>query len=402
MFIQKNLRNVVDVLKAEDRKLFQGLIFFQSPGHMISEFDAIARIVNQDEKYRQLPPLVSFAETEQTRLIAKILDYAKLPISALKTPYAFQIQREIALFYPELTIRCASWDFRAKEGRKPNHEDNLYFLHVDEKGEYHTWAKIWIELCRDTLSLNVWRQYYEEVMLREATNQEFIDFLEEKPYFCIQSKYSNNPSVWNGSAQRVDPQDFDLTLQYIKDLGLRIILLGREDLPPGFDKYDVYHYPSSKYCSFESDFLLAGKAKAALISASGVGHLYDVLRTPTVSVNHWFPDPMRYANYRTLPARLMDTSENRVLNFREQMAAYDKIVLPQASVFVNQNRYKALRTAPEMVREAVKELLEPTVEDELKSEINRLKAGQNDPTGLWGKTDARLPACISSFYEGYL
>jgi putative glycosyltransferase (TIGR04372 family) len=404
MFIQRNLADIVDTLQASARKLFQGMLFYLSPGQTLVENDTISRITKSNPHFTDFPPLVFHGPTEHCNLIAAAMRHSNVPVQIIQTPYAFQIQREISLFYPELTLRCASWDFRQTVGKRPNHEDNLNFLFVDEPDAYCNWERERLEISRDNLSLNIWKKYFDEVLLAEEENKKFIDFLSEKPYFAIQVKYDPeyNANIWNGSAQPIMNEDYIPLLTYLRDKGLRIIQLGREPLPEIFQQYGVIHYPSTPYCSFKNDFLLAGLAEGAMIVSSGIGHLYDFLRVPTVSINHWHINSMTYSNFRILPARLLDTQTNTILNFREQMNAYKNIVKPQAHVFSLQNRYTALRNPPEMIRDSVVELLEPSFERVTRSDIIRLKAAAQDPLKLWGITDARLSICIEDYYPGYL
>jgi hypothetical protein len=401
--IQRNLANIVESLQKSNRKLFIGLNWWWSPGHMTVEPDFISRLMIMDETLRNSRPLLIMAPTEATKFAAKALIHSKINIEIILTEHAFQIQREIALFFPELVIRAGFWDFRSRQDMKPNHENNLSFLFCDDYNSLVNFQHSVLLAHHKTSSFSIFKNYVQESLQLETGKTSFLDFLNEKPYVVVQMKaYKPEDRVWNGSAVRLMPELFEKTLSFINDHGLRIILCGREDCPDEFKKYGVFDYPKSEFCSYENDFLLALNAFKSLTLASGLAHIYDFLKIDMLSVGRWKPWPL-YSNTTTLlPNLITDSVSNRVLTFGEQMLAVENIISPQADVFVRQNRYSSCTIEADFIFDSFKELMQPNEASLIRKEIIRSAARNDDLTGMWKVSGNYMPSCINKYCENYI
>jgi putative glycosyltransferase (TIGR04372 family) len=401
--IQRNLADIVEALQKGNRKLFIGLNWWWSPGHMTVEIDFISRMLILDEPLRNSRPLLILAPTEATTFAAKALIHSNLNVEIILTNHAFQIQREIALFYPELVIRAGYWDFRSRPNLKPNHENNLSFLFCEQYDEMLEFQRSMNLTYKKTSSISIFKNYVEEQLKKQPEKNSFLNFLNEVPYVSFQIKgYKPDDKIWNGAAMHVKPEIFEKTLSYIRDQGYRIILSGREDCPDLFKKYGAYDYPKSEFCSYENDFLLAANAKKSITQASGLAHIYDFLKVDMLSVGRWRIWPL-YSNTSTLlPMRIKDSLSNTILSFGEQIRAVENIYRPQADVFVLQDRYTALELDSDYIFESFKELISPTENLIQKKEIVRERARNDDEYGLWKLSGNYLPSCTNDFYKDYI
>ncbi len=381
-----------------------GMIWYQSPGHMLSETDLICRKVFLDQELNSSRPIVMFHPTEQGILAGNVIKNSGLNIEVIITEYAFQYQREISVFYPELVIQGGFWDFSVQTSEKPNHEHNLYFLQVGNYDQVFEFQRKYFESVSKTRSFNVYKKYYEEILCNLESKKDFFGFLDEKPYITIQNKYTN-PSlgVWNGGAETIPIETFDEVLSYATDMGFRIIQSGREEFPELYKKFNVYDYPRSKFCTFENDFILAGKAKAGIVMASGMGFIYDFLGTEMLNVGFWTPQPFHYANSTLLPARIISKSSQRILSFKEQCLAVKERFSPQAYVFkMMEDVYYPEPLKSDLIKESFEEIIMPNPQSKINKEIIRMRARNEDTQGFWSASSCFLPGCINEFYENYL
>jgi hypothetical protein len=400
------LGNVVEFLQSNHRRMFEGLIWYHSTGHMILENDRVARIALADNEFRERPPLLLHQANEKCDFVAKVFAHSQVPVQILQTPNAVEIQSEVARFFPELTINAGHWSFRALP-RRPDNEDGFRFLWTqDFEADRDATYRQYCLLVRRTQSLNIWRKYVDEVLVELPENKEFVDFLCAEPFFALQVRYNDQRSflirTGTGSSQVVAPSELIPLLEYLGDLGMRIVQVGRESLPAELSKFNIYHYPSSKFCSFSNDFVLARMAASALTFASGINFIYDLMSKSYVSVHAWDLVPYCLGAGSSFPSMLVDVESGKMLNFIEHNLASSKIARMTGGAFKGQSLFKSVKIPPEAYRDIFREVFEPNGDHLMRSDEIQSKAQKIDPRGLWGLTNHRIPVCIRNYYPEFI
>ncbi|MBF0304280.1 MAG: TIGR04372 family glycosyltransferase [Alphaproteobacteria bacterium] len=173
------------------------------------------------------------------------------------------------------------------------------------------------------------------------------------------------------------PEDFDQAFSILKDTGHTIVAVGREECPEYFRKvHGVIDYGKSQFTSFRNDLLLFKAASIALVNASGLTVVGQLLDTPMVSMNSWMLRTGLLTSDRGvfLPAMVRHKASGRLLKFIEHVALIDRRPQPwnmepdqyaQAGSCGNPltfrcgelEDYEPLAASPDEVAEAVKEVL---------------------------------------------
>lgn len=399
------LSNIVNFLASNSRKIFEGQIWFHSPGHMILENDYVARIALSDPIYKSQPPLLIVQQNERTEFIKAVFEHSNVPIQVLYSENSVPIQMEIARFFPELTITCGLWSFRTSSD-KPNCEHDFRFIWEELPSHNYSLSKYYLNLQRKTREINVWKRYVDDILLRQESNQEFIDYLRQSPFVALQIRYATERDrmirTGTGSSGVVDNEDLIPLIEYLLDSGLRVVQLGREQLPEILSHYPIFHYPSSKFVSFSNDFVLARLAKSAMIFGSGIGHLYNLIGNPFVTVNLWDMNPYSYSSTALMPSRIIDTVTASELDFVGHMNAFNEIARLGRGAFSNQSRFVSIKTSPQVYKDLMIEYIEPGAENDNLSDSLRKKAASLDPSGKWSLADCRLPICIRKHLPNYI
>ena len=118
----------------------------------------------------------------------------------------------------------------------------------------------------------------------------------------------------------IPPENMFLLLEFLRDSGFTVVKIGTEPYPEEFSRFGVINYSDSPLRSFRNDLALLSHAKLAVINASGLENLPDIIGVPTVSYARWHVSLCPYSEKTVVvPSLLFDPARQRVLTFAEQI-----------------------------------------------------------------------------------
>jgi hypothetical protein len=152
---------------------------------------------------------------------------------------------------------------------------------------------------------------------RPAFDPMFLDFLGGTPAKLAIVHFRKG----TGNAGVAMPVDNILpTLAHLRNEGFTLVKIGLEPYPPAFADFGVINYTESAFCSFRNDLVLLSHADLAIMHATGLANLTDILGTPIVYYGQWHLNmPLRSERSVIVPALMHDPARGRLLSFAEQM-----------------------------------------------------------------------------------
>lgn len=126
----------------------------------------------------------------------------------------------------------------------------------------------------------------------------------------------------NATARRTDAETYVPTLEFLRDEGFEMLLVGREDLPDSFRKLGVIDYPKSRLTCYENDLRLFSNAAFAVTAGSGIALLADIWEVPLVYTNYWHLSMCLFSKNCILLPSLVDDPTGHPLTFTEQIDLY--------------------------------------------------------------------------------
>ena len=117
-----------------------------------------------------------------------------------------------------------------------------------------------------------------------------------------------------------DPAVLLPTLGYLRDNGYKIVKTGTEPYPEEFAEYGVINYSESPWRNFANDITLFRAAKFAMINASGIEYLPELMRIPMVDYGRWQMGVLHSSpNMVVIPSMMRRKSNGRLMKFMEQI-----------------------------------------------------------------------------------
>jgi hypothetical protein len=393
------LNNVVTYLKTNNKKMFEGLIWFHSPGHMVLEGDYISRVIKSNLTGLERPLL--FIEEKAPAIFFKnALEYNNIPAEVIITPNAYKIQREIAVFYPELTIEGGVWSFKIPSNRKPRGENDLNFLYTRDYDDFLSFSRRAYRLRDSVPDINIYKNYFENKVLSETKNQELIEILSGKTFAVIQVK-----GVASNAVGALQTEGFyRKVLAYLRDLSLTPIIIGRDSPPAYFSEYNAIDYTRSKFVSYESDWILIGMSTIGLVHGSGLHNIFDILGKAYIFHDSWHHWPTKSQSCLFVPSFIQKGNSSSFLKFREfaQLARVGWDDARGAFVFPAHLDYRAHPSNPEYVISAISELMGRHSGD-LELERLRIKSliRTIDTDDFWTLTGTSMPVDFLKIIPDY-
>ena len=304
--------DVVSFLEANDGKLVIN-IATDAVGHVVGEFDNFARMRLTGEISPQGGHLYMGPVEERVATIAEMYGDS-LCASYMFSPLAPEIVRSIALFRPDLTVDVgySSYKVAPIEGRTTEAHifENSYFSYTKPLG-----------FLEDVLACYRRRlqTFDTHVMARKfdmpADLERFID-ARGKRIALIQIK----DFASSGGAEAINPDCYRPAMEYLRDLGYQLVMVGREGYPEIFSRLGVIDYANSPLASFKNDLILFSNANFCLLGPSGISLFAEVMNIPFVFVNHWCPNVPPFPPYCVnVPALARSRRDGSLMSFKEQL-----------------------------------------------------------------------------------
>jgi len=192
----------------------------------------------------------------------------------------------------------------------------------------------------------------------------------------------------NATAAPTDPLTYLEAIGYLKDLGYRLVFVGREIMPGIFKKYGIVDYAGSQFASFRNDILLFRLADLAIISGSGIAYLADCQDVPFLYLNSWhLNQPLFSGKCIIVPALIKNQADN-YLTFTEQVELYKSLADIGAETFPA-GEYFPRNAAPDEILAATRELLSLKRKFKPRSPLQE-RFRRIDPDGLLAHAESRV------------
>lgn len=206
-----------------------------------------------------------------------------------------------------------------------------------------------------------------------------------KPLALVHLRYR---SGINATAAGTDPKTYVPAISYLFEQGYRVVLVGREDLPPEFEGLPIINYSRSGMTSYENDLRLFSNADFVLTAGSGISMLADVLHIPAVYANYWHLNMCMFSPNCILLPTIVDRLDGSPLSFVEQINLYMGLPDSGSEVFPEEE-YRARNCTGEELLAAVKESLRVSIDKPQRTE-NQERFSNLDPQGMMGASHARV------------
>jgi len=282
---------------------------FQATGHVIAETENFLRMRHLGEIRRDCPYLLILPQTDFARAIARV--YGPLFASVVVSDQWHAMVREVALYYPELTVDVGVSHLKTSvpAGQKTQIiAHNNQFWHMLPRDPA---IGLTVQLYRRRAQSRTYMPLWHDIPL-PAPLAERIGRTDK--YALIHLKVDSI----NATAQATDPATYLDAMAYLQDNGYRLVLAGREPMPDAFRRFDIYNYAGDPLASFENDLILFRHARFALLAGSGISYLAESFDVPFVYANYWhlcFPPFARRAV--ALPSVLTVRTSGAAVPFAE-------------------------------------------------------------------------------------
>lgn len=285
-------------------------------GHIIPELDNFFH----QEFLQELEKGVRYVlvRPKNTFSCACIKKYGHRFVFARASNLLYDLILPLVLAYPSLAHNIASSRLRWQipEDRPFNiskpWQTYLYIVSKEEQDILNTaWG------LRRNNTTNPFPLWQKEAL----RNKELDTFLGDDPRpLCL---VHIKTSAMNSTTLPTDPVTYIKTLQFLMDIGYRIVLVGREKMPKKFLDLGVLNYSESSIATFNNDIDLFSRSKVAIISGSGINWLAGCYGIPYLYINYWHisktpPEKLCIA----VPTLIRKKGEQTYVHAKEQMDMY--------------------------------------------------------------------------------
>jgi putative glycosyltransferase (TIGR04372 family) len=163
--------------------------------------------------------------------------------------------------------------------------------------------------------------------------------------------------VSNATAAPTAGEAYVPAMEYLRDLGYKLVFVGREVMPAEFRELGVLNYAQSPIASYRHDLQLFAVASIAVTAGSGIAFLPDCMGMPYVYADSWHVGmPMFSPRCVILPALVRDRLDGHLLTFEQQADLYWSLPDDGHESFPAE-RFEARNASGDEILEAVKEAL---------------------------------------------
>ncbi len=296
--------------------VLSNIIFNGSPGHQILELDYFLRKFHRGDVPRDGKYLWVQAPTPITTTMAEVFGphFRKFNLGMIANAPMFQMASEITQMVPELGIDVGLSHLKnavvSRAGKRlaAMGNDLYYSITNDAVIQDHI---DYFGLRGETMEFDPWSAAYP------AIDGPLADLLGGGiDRYAVVHFRSNT-----GNAGVAIPVDAMFSaLEYLRDCGFTIVQGGTEKCPEEFRRYGVIRYSESDLRNFKNDLALLAHCKVALINASGLENIGDLINVPTVSYARWHLTLGPFSSRTVIvPSLLFDPERQRLLTLGEQI-----------------------------------------------------------------------------------
>ena len=303
-------------LRLNGVKIVANIIFAGSPGHQISELDYFLRKFRCGDFARDRKYLWAQRSGAITETMAEVYGehFGQFNLVMVANEALFEMTSEITRMVPEFgvdvglshlknTVMSRDDTFVARM------HDRLYYNVTNER-VVRTYMNYY-RVRAATADFDPWTP------ARPPIDGPLADLLGGNTDRIALIHFRKAPG---NAGATVPPETLFSSLEYLRDCGFTLVKGGTEPYPEEFSRFGVVNYSQSPLRCFRNDLALLSHSKFALVNASGLENLADVMNIPTVSYARWHLTMVPYsASTVIVPAMLYDPARERLLTFAEQI-----------------------------------------------------------------------------------
>jgi len=265
-------------------------------GHLYPEIDYLLRVLSVDDKYKDEKFLYIYPKNNMLDELSTIFSGDNFKI--IQSGVLHMLFYFAALKFKEIRVDCSlSSNAYHKSGGLDNHK------HVFE-GKFRRYA----ELYRKSSEYYPLSKFGKENPMPE----DLIELIGPGKYAVIQIKDVAANATW----KVVDPNTYNSAILILKEMGYRVVLAGREEMPNNFKSLGVINYSESKYASPLNDYHIVYNSSLVISSASGFSLMADLLDKPLLMLNIW--QLSNCIGRRTIFIPTIILNKNKKMNFQDQ------------------------------------------------------------------------------------
>lgn len=303
-------------LRTQKFKLLTNIIFSGSPGHQILELDYYLRKYETGEIPREGHYLWIQPSQPVTNAMVDVYGehFRRFNLGMIAHDGLFGMASEITRMVPELGIDVGLSHFKnsvlSRDGTYVSRLANHLYFNVTNDAVMQAHLDFY-RLRSRTPEFNPWGS------ARPSINEPLAELLGGDIDRLAAVHFRSNSG--NGGVS-IPPETLTASLSYLRDSGFKLVKVGTEPCPEIFSRYDIIDYGQSSLRCFRNDLAILCHCKIALINASGLENIVDLMDIPAVSYARWHltigPASSRMV---VVPALLFDPERHRILSFAEQM-----------------------------------------------------------------------------------
>jgi putative glycosyltransferase (TIGR04372 family) len=306
--------DVINHLESNNGKLIIN-IASDAVGHVLAEFDNFARMRLTGEIAPDGAHLYMGPDEEFVACIAEMYGDT-LCSNYVLSSNSLEIVSNIAHYRPDLTVDVgiSSVKMGPIDGLpcRPSFVDNKYFRY--QLIFFQSFIDAQKALYRRRLQTSKFLPMAQKFPI--ASNLE--QFINARGQKIALLQLKDFPS--SGGADATDPDTYLPSMRYLRDLGYKLVLVGREQYPEAFASLGVVDYANSPLATFKNDLVLFSNADFSLTGPSGISQFPEIMGTPFVYVNNWQPLLPPFSPHCVCaPAVLKLKGEDKFLTFSEQL-----------------------------------------------------------------------------------
>lgn len=348
-------------------------------GHIISELDNFFRMLHLGEIDRNKRCVWVRKSIHLSRACVDL--YGRKFWWAISNDLIYALLLPITIRYKDITVDCGlsrmKWQLTDNREYYPPMPGESY-LHRISKSEARTQ---WADYHKRRLKCS---DYFP---LKGATpdDEDLIRFLngdaEKLALIHIRT------GVVNATAKPTDPETYLEALEYLVDLGYRLIFVGREKMPEVFRRYQAINYSESNVASFKNDIQLFNLADMAITAGSGISYLADCYDKPYLYLNAWHLDQVTFSRKCIFVPTLVREVSGEFLKFSEQIELYYSLPDVGPEVFP-ETQYQARNATTDEILAAAQEMISLRENYQERSSLQE-QFRQLDSDGLLRCSEAR-------------
>ncbi|HSX13412.1 MAG TPA: TIGR04372 family glycosyltransferase [Chlamydiales bacterium] len=130
--------------------------------------------------------------------------------------------------------------------------------------------------------------------------------------------------VMNSAAALTNPNTYLPSMGMLKDLGYKLVFVGREKMPEQFRQFDILNYAESFFASLKHDVLLFQSCELAMVT-SGISNLAECYDKAFLYINSWHVGLCPFSKWSIFLPALVKKKTGKWLKFSAQNDLYHEV-----------------------------------------------------------------------------